>query len=156
MNINEKSNLQSNFRIMYRGLCQAVDDFLKNGYCTGDDLEEIEAYLVATIHALMDYADRFFKDDDVILACRYVNNTMKHARGFVTYKEMTGGLSFPYSFPFECAEMKVIWKYNAELDCRYENQKEAYKKCFAGKILIETLEPLAERIESGIENKAYK
>lgn len=147
-----KKNLQNNFRIMFLGLQNAIKEYLEQGRYSGE-IDEVEAYSVASVHALMDYADRFLKDDDSILACRYVNNTIKHAGGFVTHKEIIGGLTFPISFPLEIEEIKVIWKNNADLECRYINQKKAYIKCFAGKELLETLNPLADMIENGIENK---
>ena len=147
-----KKNLQNNFRIMLLGLQNAIKEYLEHGCYTGK-IDEVEAYLVASIHALMDYADRFLENDERILACRYVNNTIKHAGGFVTHKEITGGLTFPMFFPSEFKKIKFIWKNNADLECRYINQKEAYIHYFAGKELLETLNPLADMIENGIENK---
>lgn len=150
--MNGKQNLQNNFEIMYKGLLNAVAQYLGHGHAASK-IDEIEAYLVATIHALMDYADRFLQDDESILACRYVNNTIKHADGFVTHKEVTGGFSFPITFPLEIEEIKIVWKRCAELECRYKNQKNAYQNCFAGKPLVETLQPIADMIRNGVENK---
>ena len=147
-----KVNLQNNFKIMFEGLQQAINKYLESVTCTGR-MEYVEAYLAVTIHALMDYADRFLLDNDEIMACRYVNNTIKHVSGYVTHKEVTGGLTFPISFPFECEEIKVVWRSEADLDCRYENQKDAYIKRFAEKSMIDTLKPLANKIEQGIEEK---
>lgn len=150
--MNGKKSLQSNFRIMLSGLQNAIEEYLESGYYV-EKLEYVEAYLVATIHALMDYADRFLKDDDEIMACRYVNNTIKHVAGYVTHKEVTGGLTFPISFPIELEEIKVVWRNDADLECRHKDQKNAYVKCFAGKALLETLRPLAKRVEQGIVDK---
>lgn len=147
-----KENLQSNFRIMFMGLQKAIDDYAKSGY-HAEKIEFVEAYLVASIHALMDYADRFLKDDDEIMACRYVNNTAKHVDGYVTHKEVAGGFTFPVSFPLECEKIRVIWKKSADLECRHKDQKYAYIKCFAGKELLETLSPLADKIAKGLEDK---
>lgn len=147
-----KANLQNNFKIMFEGLQKAIEDYLEYGTCTGR-MEYVEAYLVATIHALMDYADRFLLDDDEIMACRYVNNTIKHVAGYVTHKEVTGGVTFPITFPLACEEIKVVWKSEADLACRYEDQKKAYIKCFAGKSLLDTLTPLANKIEQGIDER---
>ncbi len=150
--MDEKRNLQNNFKLMYSRLCWAIDDYLKHGH-NDKGIDELEAYLAATMHALMDYAERYLKDDDIILACKYVNNTIKHVHGFITHKEITGGFTFPISFPFGCEEIKVVWKYNESLDCRHKDQKEAYKRCFVGKPLLEILQPLADIIEMGVENK---
>lgn len=147
-----KKNLQSNFRIMFLGLQQAIEEYLESGHYTGK-MEYVEAYLVSTIHTLIDYADRFLKDDDEIMACRYVNNTIKHVAGYVTHKEVKGGLTFPISFPLECEEIRVVWRCNADLECRHKDQKKAYIRCFAGRELLETLQPIANRIENGIEDK---
>ena len=51
-----KSNLQSNFDIMFTCLCNYISDYYKN--LDSSDLKMIEAYMVASIHAIMDYAEK--------------------------------------------------------------------------------------------------
>lgn len=91
---------------MFLGLQNAIKEYLEHGRYTGK-IDEVEAYLVAFIHALMDYADRFLEDDSSILACRYVNNTIKHAGGFVTHKEIIGGFTFSMFFSFRIQGNKI-------------------------------------------------
>ena len=87
------------------------------------------------------------------MACRYINNTIKHVTGYVTHKEVVGGFVFPISFMFESEDIRVVWRSNADLECHHKDQKKAYIECFAGKEVLEILRPLAEKIERGIEDK---
>lgn len=65
-------------------------------------MEYVEVYLAVSIHALMDYVDRFLKDDNEIMACRYVNNAIKHVSDYDTHKENKGGIVSLISFPLLC------------------------------------------------------
>ena len=96
--MDEKTNLQNNFRIMYEQLEFYIEKYYideKNEY-----LEYIEAYLAATIHTLMDYAERYLCEDSVIIACKYVNNIVKHVTGFVTFKIPMGIVYYPKIYPY--------------------------------------------------------
>lgn len=145
--MDNKGVLRSNFLIMFRELSKAIDDYLKYGYTKGD-LQYVDAYLSATIHTLMDYADKYMdKDDEQVMACRYACNTLKHNSSLVTHRKIRGGITFPISFPLRFEEMKVVWNYDATVKTRHPDQQAAFVKCFAGKPILETLVPIAELIE---------
>ena len=137
---------------MYQHLNEAIKDYLDSGHIRGD-LQFIEAYLAATIHAIIDYAERFLKEDEMIKACKYANNILKHNQQFNTHKKIIGGVTFPISFPKTFEEIKVVWNYDERLTVRYPEQKSAFKKMFAGKAILETIEPLERIIANGIETK---
>ena len=147
-----KPILQSNFNIVYNQLNLAIDNYLGGGYTRGE-FQNMEAYLAATIHAIMDYAERFLENNEDVNSCRYVNNTLKHSEGYITHKQVTGGISFPVTFPFVSEKIRVVWKYDETLNVNFERQKIAFKKHWAGKDILSTLEPLANMIIEGVETK---
>lgn len=151
-NCSIKSTLQSNFEIVYNQLTEAIQEYLESGHSKGE-FKYIEAYLAATIHSIMDYAERYMENDDIINACRYVNNILKHNPNFVTHKKITGGMEFPISFPICIEEIKVVWNYDESLSVHSPKQKPAFERIFADRVIIETLEPIAKKILQGIETK---
>ena len=142
--MDSKEALKSNFQIMYEELQSLINKYVRN---TGDRLLErkVEAYLSATIHALVDYSSRFLESNHSLTACSYVNNTIKHADGFVSYKQVEGGIEFPIEFPTEIKPVEVVWR-NVDLVCRHDNQKRAYKELLEGRNILDTLEPIAKEI----------
>ncbi len=144
-------SLQNNFEVVYRDLLNSIHNYAESGM-SKDDLKYINAYLAASIHALIDYTERFMKDDDYIMAFKYVNNTIKHVNGFITHSEVAGGVSFPVEFPLCIDKIRVIWKSYAELNVNKEAQKESYTNLLAGREIIETLKPFAEKIQMGYQN----
>ena len=65
--MDSKESLISNFEVVYEDLNKAV------GECMGEkhnsiELKYVNAYLVATIHAMLDYIDRYILDDESVLA----------------------------------------------------------------------------------------
>lgn len=139
--------LRSNFTILFNDLKKAINYYLKEGYLTRET-KYVEAYLSATIHALVDYADKYLDPkSEIILACKYVNNTLKHNDLLVTHKTVIGGFSFPMSFPMKIEKIQVVWNYDPLIKTRHQNQQNAFQKCFAGRPILETLLPIAQLIE---------
>lgn len=145
-----KEVFRSNFRIQYNQLVEAIQKYKEEGHLRGET-QYIESYLASTIHSIMDYAERYLKEDDVINACRYVNNTIKHNLQLISHKEITGGLEFPMSFPICVEQVEIVWRYDSSLSCRKPEQKEAFKKVFANNIVLDTLKPIAKMILDGEE-----
>ncbi len=144
--------LQSNFEIVYNQLREAIQEYLESGHTKGE-FQYIEAYLAATIHSIMDYAERYMKNDAIVNACRYVNNTLKHNPQLITHKKITGGFEFAISFPICIEEIKVVWNFDKDLSVRRPEQQQAFEMLFADKPILETLEPIAKKILQGIETK---
>lgn len=140
--------LKSNCVILFEELKKAVDNYIKFGHTRGET-QYINAFLAATIHSFLDYADRYLnKEDEKIQACRYVNNTLKHNISLVTHCKTVGGFTFPINFQhFVSPKIDVIWNYDESIKTRYEDQQLAFKKLFAGKPIIDTLLPLASEID---------
>ena len=57
--MDNKSMLKSNLMVIFSDLEKAIEQYLSSGYRIGET-KYIDAYLAATIHALMDYADAYF------------------------------------------------------------------------------------------------
>lgn len=141
---------KSNIKILYEDLRNAIDDYVEHGHITGD-VRFVNAYLMATIGAIVAYNDtvlREQKDFEEMKACKYANNMLKHNPVIVTCVEAHGGLSFPMSFPFEIPIVDVVWKWQ-DLCSHHEDQKMAFRELFVGKPVIETLEGILDQI--GIE-----
>ena len=146
-----QSILKSNCTILFDELKKAVDDYLRRGNIRGDT-KYIDAFLAATIHAFIDYADGYLdqnKNDDEFNACRYANNVLKHNTSLVTHKKIIGGrITFPIHFPLEFPPIKVIWNYNKSVEVQSKKQQRAFENLFAGKPIIDTLSQLMSKIEN--------
>lgn len=145
--------LRSNFLIVYQDLVNATNEYINTGHCRGETAK-IDAYLAATIHSIIDYSDRFWGDStEVIKACKYANNTLKHNQSLVSHKKITGGVHFPIHFPLEISPIMVVWNYNHHVETRSSAQQYAFEQLFAGREIIETFQPLLERIreDGGLE-----
>lgn len=145
-----KAVLKSNCMILFHELQKAVDDYLKYGYRKGE-VQYIDAFLTATIHSFIDYADGHLdpnKMDNEFNACRYANNVLKHNSALVTHKRTTGGLHFPIHFPLSIPKIQVLWNYDKSLTVQSKNQQSAFETLFAGEPIIDTLLPLADKIEN--------
>lgn len=145
--MSNQSVLKSNLMIVFSDLEKAITAYLKGGHTKGET-EYIDAYLAASIHALIDYADKYLDvNDERIKACKYANNTLKHNDRLITHQKADGGFSFPISFPICFEEIQVVWNYNSEVKTRYEDQQIAFEKHFAGKPILDTLKPILREIE---------
>ena len=146
-----KAVLKSNCSILFCELQKAVDEYVKCRDLRGN-VKFIDAFLTATIHSFIDYADGHLdpdKQDDEFNACRYANNILKHNSALVTHQKTIGGLiHFPIHFPLSFPPIQVVWNYDKTLTLRSENQQFAFEALFAGKPIIDTLQPLANKIEN--------
>ena len=145
--MNNQSVLKSNLMIVFSDLEKAITAYLNGGHTKGET-EYIDAYLAASIHALIDYADKYLDvNDERIKACKYANNTLKHNGMLITHQKAEGGFSFPFSSPFCIEEIQVVWNYNSEVKTRHKDQQIAFAKHFAGKPILDTLKPILREIE---------
>ena len=137
--------------ILFDELKRAVDNFVKQRDIRGE-AKYIDAFLAATIHSIIDYADGYLdpqKQDDEFNACRYANNTLKHKKSLVTHKKITGGaIHFPTHFPLEFSPIEVVWNYDNSITLQSGNQQLQFENLFAGKPIIEALLPLIAKIEN--------
>lgn len=144
----EKEHFQYTFKVMYGHLKDSISEYQKS--LSNEALKNVEAYLDVTVHVIVDYAERFLKCERDVDAFRCVNNAIKHAEGYTVPRTITGGLSFPISFPVEFNDPTIRWSVDMP-NVRIDSQKVAYSNLFAGKGVLETIEPYAEMIEQGIE-----
>lgn len=138
--MSNQSILKSNLLIVFSDLEKAITSYLNGGHTKGET-KYIDAYLAASIHALIDYADRYLDaNDERIKACKYANNTLKHNDRFITHRKTKGGFSFPFSFPICIEEIQVVWNYSSEVKTRHKDQQIAFEKHFAGKPILQEVE----------------
>ena len=145
-----KSILKSNCLILFGELQKAINDYLEHGHTRGE-VKYIDAFLTATIHSFIDYADGHLdpdKEDDRFNACRYANNVLKHNSALVTHKKTMGGLSFPIHFPLAIPEIQVVWNYSESLTVNSQKQQRAFETLFANKPIIDTLLPLVDQTKT--------
>ena len=136
----------SNIQILYSDLKNAINDYIEGGYSKGES-KFINAYLMAVIGAIVAYKDTIIKgqESEEIKACKYANNMLKHDPIIVTHIKPTGGIEFPIEIPLEIPEIDVVWKWQ-DLDAHHQDQKDAFKKLFVGKPVLETLEGVLSQI----------
>ena len=156
-----KQILKSNFLIVYKQLECAVHEYTSSEHTTGNFIY-VDAYLAASIHAAMDYIERFNKINlpkNIISACRYANNTLKHNPRLVTHRKATGGFEFPFGSEesFSIEKIDIVWNFDPSItmdlkahdpkarekqERHFNNLKSCFKSTFAGKSILETLEPV--------------
>lgn len=162
MNNTSKQILKNNFLIVYKQLERTIHEYASSGHTTGNFIY-VDAYLAASIHAAMDYIERFNKiklSKNIISACRYANNTLKHNPRLITHRKSTGGFEFPFGSEesFSIEKIDIVWnfypsitialkanvapKVREKLKRRFNCQKACFKSTFAGKSILETLEPV--------------
>ena len=79
---NVENTLKSNIEILFMHLTNAINEYIDKGECMGE-LKYINAYLAATINAIVSYIDKLIEVDrlqenDVVQALKFVNNLHKH------------------------------------------------------------------------------
>lgn len=159
--MNKPEQYKSNIEIVFNDLKRSINDFCNGGHTSGD-LRYINAYLNATLGAIAAYFDTTLKlnfmdrtsEPEVIQAIKYANNMIKHDEEIVTHVEPAGGISFPGELPIEFEPIQIIWKVQ-NLEARYECQKDAFRKLFNNKDVMETLEPIVNSILSDSFKETY-
>ena len=132
---------KSNLQILFSDLRQAVNDYIGYGHTNGE-VKYINAYLMAVLGAIAAYKDTVLKgqkESDEIKACKYANNMLKHDPSIITPMVPSGGATFPISFPIVIPKIDVVWKWQ-DLQADHPDQKEAFKKWFVGKPVLDTLQ----------------
>ncbi len=143
--VEQKKVLQFSAAFMYEQLVKYIKKCERANYTETSQLG-LEAYLSACIHAFCDYFERYGNSDEYVAACRFVNNTIKHNAGYITYEEISGGMEFPTTFPIEIEPIRIVWKRNPNMQTYSEKQNNAYKKVFEGEEIVPTLKCLYDRI----------
>ncbi len=139
---------KSNFLIVYYDLESAIQEYINYGHNRGE-VEKIDAYLTATIHAVIDYSERFWDGEtEIIKAFKYANNVLKHNKMLISHRKTIGGVHFPIQFPLEFSPIAVIWNYDDKVESRYSEQQKAFENILAGKDIIETFQPIVEQISN--------
>lgn len=107
-------------------------------------------YLVGScLHHILDYAERSWvdeKDQALLSAFRFANNSLKHNIQIVEITKHEGGFTFPITFPLVMPEREIVWR--IEASGKFENQEENYKKYLDGKNVIDTCGEAIEILKS--------
>ncbi|MDP4118948.1 MAG: hypothetical protein Q8873_07140 [Bacillota bacterium] len=152
LNENSKKVLKSNIEILFNQLKVAVDSYVKNGRSMGD-FSFINAYLSATLNAMVSYIDRLVKvtqleESELVEALKFANNLQKHKPELIQIAKSTGGMAFPICFENEViiSEISVVWDDCICLKTRKDAQKISYEKNFQQQPIIETLTPIVDKL----------
>lgn len=138
-----KAIYQSNFKILYHDLIEAIDDYLAGGHIMGE-FQYINAYLSAVIHAAADYFERYpvAKQSELVLAVKKAANALKHKAELAHSFSVVGGFSFPISLSLEFLPIEVVWAKDIP-PVRHPDQNKAYDKLLAGRPILESLKQIA-------------
>ena len=147
--------LKSNIEILYSQLDSSIQEYLKHGYSTGE-VRYINAYLSATLNAIISYVDRLMevgrmKNNERIRALKFANNLQKHQAQLICLSKTIGGFTFPFCIEgeFEIPKIEVVWDDCIGLKTESPNQRKAYDNLFKKKPIIETLEPIISELLDG-------
>lgn len=104
------------------------------------------AYVFSTLASIVAFADNFFNtNSNDIKACKYAYNMLKHNHKVITFVELNGGFSFPFTFPLLIPPIDIVWLFQ-NFKCNHVDQKDAFKNLFDGNPVLSTLEPIICRI----------
>lgn len=116
--------LRSNIEILYSQLDSSIQDFFKYGYHKRE-IRYINAYLSATLNAIISYVDRLMevgrmKNNERIRALKFANNLQKHQAQLICLSKTIGGFTFPFCIEgeFEIPKIELFgmnvldWKLN--------------------------------------------
>lgn len=147
---NSEKILKSNIEILFGNLNDAIKKYIDDGEWMGE-LKYINAYLSATIHAIVCYIDKLIEvgrmeETEVVQALKYVNNLQKHNPNFVSITKRTGGFVFPMSFPFSCEMYDVVWSECIGLTTKKPTQKVAYEKLFQDRKILDILDVIVKKL----------
>ena len=147
--------LRSNIGILYSQLDSSIQEYLKHGHSTGE-VSYINAYLSATLNAIISYVDRLMevgrmKNNERIQALKFANNLQKHQVQLICLSKTIGGFTFPFCIEgeFEIPKIEVVWDECVGLRTESTNQKKAYEKLLKKRPIIETLEPIVRELLDG-------
>jgi len=102
------------------------------------------------LHSILDYADRVKiekKDEKLVSAFRYANNSLKHCIEVKDITKQNGGFTFPIEFPLVIAKKEVVWSIIDNGGEDKKNQRNNYKKLLEEKEIIETCKNVIEILE---------
>lgn len=108
---------------------------------------ELDFRLGTMIHWIMAYWERARRtypeipDDtnSLFSAFSFANNQMKHEVKLTKLTQISGGFSFPISFPLSIPPIEFIWHLNSENQTGFENQEANYKKHLENRVVMETI-----------------
>lgn len=154
---NSEKILKSNIEILFANLSDAIKKYVNDGEWMGE-LKYINAYLSATIHAIVCYIDKLIEvgrmeETETVQALKYVNNLQKHNPNFVSVAKRTGGFVFPMYFPMSCEPYDVVWSECIGLKTRKEQQKNAYDSLFQHRKILDVLAKIVNVLLSDDINK---
>ncbi len=149
---NSEKILKSNIEVLFANLSDAIQKYVNDGEWMGE-LKYINAYLSATIHAIVCYIDKLIEvgrmqETETVQALKYVNNLQKHNPNFVSVTKRIGGLEFPMSFPFSCETYDIVWSECIGLDTRKPQQKDSYEKLFQDRKILDILNEVVAKLLS--------
>ena len=143
LNIESEDILKSNIEILFNDLSDAINRYIDSGEWLGE-LKYINAYLSATVHAVICYIDKLIEvgrmeESKVVEALKYVNNLQKHNPNFVSIAKRSGGFVFPVSCPFSCESFDIVWSECIGLETKKPQQKESYEQLFQNRKILDVL-----------------
>lgn len=157
---NSEKILKSNIEILFANLNDAIKKYVNAGEWMGE-LKYINAYLSATVHAIVCYIDKLIEvgrmeETEVVQALKYVNNLQKHNPNFVSITKRTGGFVFPMSFPFSCEMYDAVWSECIGLTTKKPTQKVAYEKLFQDRKILDILSGIVqELLNESVDKNLY-
>lgn len=162
--INEASYVGS-IRINYQSLVRHVADCLAEGLGGAATLE-VQTDIKNILNAIASYYDcclkglnEYKKEPSWMLACKFVNNRLKHDERVAVVGKKNGGFTVPMGFPLVSLAPDVYWRSFRELEedrNRYKksfySQKEAYQQEFALRPVLGTLKVVLGEMKILVED----
>lgn len=147
--------LRSNIRILYEHLSEAIDECEKE-WNVVENILRVNAYLCATINAVVSYIERLIEADrmqetDFVKALKFANNLQKHNAQLVRIPRVTGGIEFPICLEndIEILPIAIVWDDCIGLETKSKQQRNCYDNLFMQHSIKETLTPIVQDLLSG-------
>lgn len=148
LSINAEKTLKNNIKILYNDFSNEVKYFVDAQECMGD-LQYINAYLSATLNAIIAYVDRLIdvgrmKETEMVQALKFANNLQKHNPNFISISKQIGGLEFPMHFPMVIPMYDVVWDECIGLKTKKPEQKTNYDELLKQRSIFESITYVVE------------
>lgn len=118
-----------------------INRILNISQYTEKESNELFMAVSSCLHYIMDYAERIKlnkKDESLMSAFRYANNSLKHCIEVKSIAVTKGGVVFPVHFSLVIPKKKVVWSIINDENPKFKNQRINYKEFLEGKDVIET------------------
>lgn len=144
-------------RSSYREFIDAYEH-VKTDHNNAELRKDLDFKLGSVLHWIIDCWERVKTESNNInaetiayfSALKYANNQLKHNVTLTELHQISGGISFPISFPLTIPPIRYVWSISTNESDLYKNQVKNYRKYLEHKDVMETITKAKHDLEGFI------